>query len=103
MSTNKQLCHYAALRFAVLAPDCRGQEENSIDKNNICVSRDGKVGALALTCTGLYEGLRYFFRWRDPLHEREADFYEKKHLVYPKYGHERNNFSENEYLKFLLQ
>lgn len=28
---------------------------------------------------------------------------EKRHLVYPKHGHELNNFFENEYLKFLLE
>ncbi len=94
-----------------------------------------------------YEGLRYYFRWQDPLHEREKEVFdklayvdvknfapmvegrvlmstglqdvvsppsaqfavfnglkgEKKHLVYPKHGHELNNFFENEWLKFLLE
>lgn len=96
---------------------------------------------------GAYEGLRYFFRWHDPLHEREDEIFRKlsyfdvknfapmiqaytlvstglqdvvsppsaqfaivnnlkcrkKHLVYPKHGHELNNFFENEYLKFILE
>ena len=94
-----------------------------------------------------YEGLRYYFRWKDPLHEREKEVFdklayvdaknfapmvnarvlmstglqdtisppsaqfavfnglrgEKKHLVYPKHGHELNNFFENEWLKFLIE
>ena len=94
-----------------------------------------------------YEGLRYYFRWQDPLHEREKEVFDKlayvdvknfapmveskvlmstglqdvvsppsaqfavfnglkgkkKHLVYPKHGHELNNFFENEWLKFLLE
>lgn len=96
---------------------------------------------------GAYEGLRYFFRWHDPLHEKEEEIFRKlsyfdvknfapgiqaytlvstglqdvvsppsaqfaivnnlkcrkKHLVYPKHGHELNNFFENEYLKFILE
>ena len=94
--------------------------------------------------TGAYEGLRFFFRWHDPLHRREEEILQKlayvdaknfaplvraevlmstglldcvsppsaqfavfnaldtpkRHLVYPKHGHELNNFFENELLKF---
>lgn len=97
--------------------------------------------------TNGYEGLKYFFRWHDPMHEWEKEIFdklalmdvknfapmvkakvlmstglkdmvsppsaqfavfngldcEKRHLVYPKHGHELNNFFENEYLKFLLE
>ena len=93
-----------------------------------------------------YAGLRFFFRWHDPLHQREEEIFrklsymdavnfapmvkarvlmstglqdavsppsaqfalfnkletEKKHLIYPKHGHELNNFFENELLKFLI-
>lgn len=93
-----------------------------------------------------YAGLRFFFRWHDPLHEREREVFgklayvdavnfaplvrakvlmstglqdtvsppsaqfalfnaltgENRHLVYPKHGHELNNFFENELLRFLL-
>lgn len=92
-----------------------------------------------------YEGIRYYFRWFDPLHNNENKFFEKleyinivnlaenltcelllgtglldtlclpstqyafynnakckkKHLVFEKYGHELNNFFENENLKFM--
>jgi cephalosporin-C deacetylase len=147
----------------------------SVDKNNISVYGEGQGGALALACggmypsirrcaahypllcdykrvwdmdfdTGVYEGMRYFFRWKDPLHLQEKEIFTrlsyvdavnfaplihsevlistglldavsppsaqfavvngltctKKHLVYPKHGHELNNFFENELLKFLL-
>ncbi len=93
---------------------------------------------------GVCEGLRFFFRWHDPLHRREVEVFRKlsyvdaknfapllraevlmstglqdcvsppsaqfaifnsldapkRHLVYPKHGHELNNFFENELLKF---
>ena len=95
---------------------------------------------------GAYEGIRYYFRWFDPMHIREKEIFEKlgyidivnfasnlncellvgtalldsicppstqyaifnnancnkKHLVFHKYGHELNNFFENENLKFML-
>lgn len=94
-----------------------------------------------------YEGLRYYFRWKDPEHQWEREIFDKlayvdvknfapmvqasvlmstglqdivsppsaqfavangikgtkKHLIYPKHGHELNNFFENEWLKFLLE
>ena len=93
-----------------------------------------------------YEGIRYYFRWFDPMHLREKEIFnrldyidivnfanmidcdlligtglldnicppstqyavfnnlncKKKHLVFNKYGHELNNFFENENLKFML-
>jgi cephalosporin-C deacetylase len=96
--------------------------------------------------TGPYEGLRYYFRWHDPLHQRRQEIFERlayvdavnfapyvhcpvllstglqdtvsppsaqfalanalqaslQHKVYPKHGHELNNFFENEWLRFLL-
>ena len=92
-----------------------------------------------------YEGIRYYFRWFDPMHIREKEVFEKlayidivnfssklscdlligtglldsicppstqyavfnnvnckkKHLIFHKYGHELNNFFENENLKFM--
>ena len=92
-----------------------------------------------------YEGLRYYFRWFDPMHLREKEVFEKlgyidivnfanklnceilmgtalldticppstqyavynnlncdkKHIIFPKYDHELNNFFENENLKFI--
>lgn len=143
------------------------------DGTNLLVYGEGQGGALALACAamvpgfrkcaahypmlcdyrrvwemdfdaGAYEGLRFFFRWHDPLHQREAEIFRKlafvdaknfaplvqaevlmstglldcvsppsaqfavfnalrapkRHLVYPKHGHELNNFFENELLKF---
>ena len=216
------LSRYAAIGYAVLAPDCRGQGGESeagaagkgstaygpifqgiegktedmylyhlfedaflwiraaetmetVDKERLSVYGEGQGGGLALACaamypsiqkcaahypmlcdykrvwekdfdTGAYGGLRYFFRWRDPLHEREEEVFgklsyldaknfapmvqaetlistglqdvvsppsaqfaaanalncPKRHVVYPKHGHELNNFFENELLKFLL-
>lgn len=96
--------------------------------------------------TGYYEGLRYYFRWKDSLNEKGEEAFGKldymdavnfapyvkaqvlmsiclqdtvsppscqfavyNHLkcpkeakIYPKHGHELNNFFENEWLKFLL-
>ena len=93
-----------------------------------------------------YEGIRYYFRWFDPMHLKEEEVFrrlgyidivnfskklecelligtglldticppstqyaifnnancKKKHLVFHKYGHEINNFFENENLKFML-
>ena len=93
-----------------------------------------------------YEGIRYYFRWFDPMHLNEEKIFEKlgyidivnfaqkiecdllvgtglldnicppstqyavfnnangkkKHLIFHKYGHELNNFFENENLKFML-
>ncbi|MBQ6819758.1 MAG: acetylxylan esterase [Clostridium sp.] len=93
-----------------------------------------------------YEGIRYYFRWFDPMHLREVEVFEKlayidivnfakrlncellvgtglldnicppstqyavinnancqkKHLIFHKFGHELNNFFENENLKFML-
>ena len=93
-----------------------------------------------------YEGIRYYFRWFDPMHLNEEKVFEKlgyidivnfaqklecdllvgtglldnicppstqyavfnnanckkKHLIFHKYGHELNNFFENENLKFML-
>ncbi|WP_066892323.1 acetylxylan esterase [Clostridium nigeriense] len=93
-----------------------------------------------------YEGIRYYFRWFDPMHLKENEIFEKlgyidivnftgmlncqllmgtglldticppstqyavfnnancekKHIVFHKYGHEINNFFENENLKFML-
>ena len=93
-----------------------------------------------------YEGIRYYFRWFDPMHLKEEVVFKrlgyidivnfskklkcelligtglldticppstqyavfnnancnKKHLVFHKYGHEINNFFENENLKFML-
>ena len=93
-----------------------------------------------------YEGIRYYFKWCDPMHIREEDIFKKlgyidivnfakkldcellvgtglldticppstqyavfnnadckkKHLVFYKYGHELNNFFENENFKFML-
>lgn len=214
------LTRYAAMGYAVLAPDCRGQggmSENGAasagpmaygpmfnglegdvrglylfhlyrdallwaktlaqlpgtDSANLLTYGEGQGGALALACaamapifrkcaahypmlcdyrrvwemdfdTGAYEGLRFFFRWHDPLHRREGEIFQKlayvdaknfaplvraevlvstglldcvsppsaqfavfnaldtpkRHLVYPKHGHELNNFFENELLKF---
>lgn len=147
-----------------------------VDKEELTVYGEGQGGGLAVACAalypeirkcgahypmlcdykrvweidfdeGAYEGLRYFFCWRDPLHEREEELFkklsyvdvknfapmvkaktlmstglldrvsppsaqfsvfnglqcEKQHLIYPKHGHERNNFFENEHLKFLLE
>ncbi|WP_373214974.1 acetylxylan esterase [Ruminococcus sp. 5_1_39BFAA] len=95
---------------------------------------------------GYYEGLRYYFRWKDSLNEKGDETFAKldymdgvnfasyaktsvlmsiclqdlvsppscqfavyNHLncpkidkIYPKHGHELNNFFENEWLKFLL-
>lgn len=92
-----------------------------------------------------YEGIRYYFKWFDPMHIREEEIFmklayidivnfasklncellvgtglldticppitqyavfnnvdcKKKHLVFHKYGHEINNFFENENLKFM--
>jgi cephalosporin-C deacetylase len=92
-----------------------------------------------------YEGIRYYFRWFDPLHIREKEIFEKlgyidavnfasklkcellvgtglldnicppstqyaifnnakcekRHVVFPKYGHELINFFEDENLKFI--
>lgn len=216
------LTRYAALGYAVLAPDCRGQGgvsdggaagagpmaygplfnglegdirgmylfhlfEDALlwakaaaglegtDKENLFVYGEGQGGALALASAalvdgyrkcaahyptlcdykrvwekdfdaGVYEGLRFFFRWHDPIHQREEEIFDKlayvdaknfapmvrsevlmstglqdcvsppsaqfavfnaletqkRHLVYPKHGHELNNFFENELLKFLL-
>lgn len=145
------------------------------DGNKLYVYGDGQGGGLAIACAAMYPefqkcaahypmlcdykrvwdkdfdqnayaGLRYFFRWHDPLHEREEEVFrklsyldavnfapmvkakvlvstglqdvvsppsaqfalfnrldtEKKHMVYPKHGHELNNFFENELLKFLI-
>ena len=147
-----------------------------IDQRQLYLYGEGQGGGLALACSALYpafrkcaahypmlcdykrvwdkdfdvnayEGLRYFFRWRDPLHAREKEIFrklaymdvknfapmvrakvlmstglqdtvsppsaqfavynglhtEKRHLVYPKHGHELNNFFENELLKFLME
>lgn len=93
-----------------------------------------------------YEGIRYYFRWFDPLHINEEEFFKKleyinivnfaenltcellvgtalldticlpstqyafynnakckkRHIVFQKYGHEINNFFENENLKFMI-
>lgn len=143
------------------------------DGAGLLVYGEGQGGALALACaamvpvfrkcaahypmlcdyrrvwemdfdTGAYEGLRFFFRWHDPLHQREGEIFRKlafvdgknfaplvqtevlmstglldcvsppsaqfavfnalsgpkRHLVYPKHGHELNNFFEDELLKF---
>lgn len=95
--------------------------------------------------TDSYEGLRYYFRWFDPMHLNEDYIFKKlgyidivnfaknvncdvllgtalldkiappstqyavfnnlrckkKHLIFPKYDHELNNFFENENLKFI--
>lgn len=148
----------------------------SVDKENISVYGEGQGGGLSVACAAMYEeiqkcavhypmlcdykrvwdkdfdsngyeGLNYFFRWHDPLHEREKEIFDKlayvdvknfapyvkgqvlmstglqdrvsppsaqfalfhgleckkSHLVYPKHGHELNNFFENEYLRFLLR
>ncbi|MGL4740265.1 MAG: acetylxylan esterase [Sarcina sp.] len=92
-----------------------------------------------------YEGIRCYFRWFDPMHLREKEFFDKlayidvvnfansvkcevllgtglldkicppstqfalynnlqckkRHLIFHKYGHEINNFFENENLKFM--
>lgn len=147
----------------------------TVDKGHLSVYGEGQGGGLALACAAMYpaikkcaahypmlcdykriwekdfdvnayEGLRYFFRWRDPLHEREDEIFQKlaymdvknfapmiraqvlistglqdivsppsaqfavanaltgpkRHVVYPKHGHELNNFFENELLKFIL-
>ncbi len=147
----------------------------TVDKDDLSVYGEGQGGGLALACAAMYpaikkcaahypmlcdykrvwdmdfdvnayEGLRYFFRWHDPLHEREDEIFEKlaymdvknfapmiqapvlistglqdivsppsaqfavanalvcpkRHVVYPKHGHELNNFFENEWLKFIL-
>ena len=146
-----------------------------VDDGSLSVYGEGQGGGLAIACAAMfpeikkcaahypmlcdykrvwekdfeangYEGLKYFFRWHDPMHEREEEIFdklalmdvknfapmvkakvlmstglkdlvsppsaqfavfnglncEKRHLVYPKHGHELNNFFENEYLKFLL-
>lgn len=146
------------------------------DDGSLSVYGEGQGGGLAIACAAMYpeikkcsahypmlcdykrvwekdfgangyEGLNYFFRWYDPMHEREKEIFdklafmdvknfapmvkakvlmstglkdlvsppsaqfavfnglncEKRHLVYPKHGHELNNFFENEYLKFLLE
>lgn len=93
-----------------------------------------------------YEGIRYYFKWFDPMHIREKEIFnklgyidivnfasklncelfmgtglldticppstqyavfnnlncKKRHVVFSKYGHELNNFFENENLKFML-
>lgn len=93
-----------------------------------------------------YEGIRYYFKWFDPMHIREKEIFmklayidivnfasqlncellvgtglldticppstqyavfnnancNKRHIVFHKYGHELNNFFENENLKFML-
>lgn len=145
------------------------------DPEKLYVYGDGQGGSLAIACAAMYPqfkkcaahypmlcdykrvwdkdfdqnayaGLRFFFRWHDPLHEREEEIFrklsymdavnfapmvkakvlvstglqdvvsppsaqfalynkldtEKKHMVYPKHGHELNNFFENELLKFLI-
>jgi cephalosporin-C deacetylase len=147
----------------------------NVDNGHLAVYGEGQGGGLALACAalypeirkcaahypmlcdykrvwdkdfdvGAYEGLRYFFRWKDPMHEKETEIFEKlaymdvknfapmiqaqvlvstglqdtvsppsaqfavvnalqcpkKHVVYPKHGHELNNFFENELLKFIL-
>lgn len=92
-----------------------------------------------------YEGIRYYFKFFDPIHVREQEFFKKlayidvvnfapmlhcellmgtalldeicppstqfaifnnvnckkKHLIFPKHGHELNNFFQNENLKFM--
>lgn len=141
--------------------------------SHLLVYGEGQGGALALACAamepvfrkcaahypmlcdykrvwdmdydvGLYDSLRFFFRWHDPLHQREQELFRKlayadaknfapmvraevlmstglldivsppsaqfavfngieapkRHLIYPKHGHELNNFFENELLKF---
>lgn len=146
-----------------------------VDTAKISVYGEGQGGGLAIACAAMYsdvvkcaahypmlcdyyrvwekdfdvnayEGLRYFFRWHDPLHRQEKEIFQKlsyfdvknfapmvqadtlistglqdavsppsaqfaivnqmkcpkKHLIYPKHGHELNNFFENELLKFLL-
>lgn len=152
------------------------QQMSFIDKDRLFLYGEGQGGGLALACSAMYrafkkcaahypmlcdykriwdmdfdvnsyEGLRYYFRWRDPLHNHEDEIFrklsyvdvknfaplieakvllstglqdtvsppsaqyavynglhtEKKHLVYPKHGHELNNFFENELLKFLIE
>lgn len=152
------------------------QKLDGIDVTQLSAYGEGQGGGLAIACAamypkfqkcaahypllcdykrvwdmdfdiGLYEGLRYFFRWHDPLHRREREVFDKlayvdaknfaplvkartlistglqdmvsppsaqfavfnnletdkQHLVYPKHGHELNNFFENELLKFLLK
>lgn len=147
-----------------------------VDKEALSVYGEGQGGGLALACAAMYpdivkcaahypmlcdykrvwdkdfdvnayEGLRYFFRWRDPMHQREKEIFDKlaymdvknfaslvkaetlistglqdivsppsaqfaivnelnckkRHIVYPKHGHELNNFFENELLKFLIR
>ncbi|MBQ9990050.1 MAG: acetylxylan esterase [Lachnospiraceae bacterium] len=216
------LSRYAAVGYAVLAPDCRGQGgcseagepgkgatgfgpmffglqdrveklylhkiiEDALlwilagklltetEKEKIVVYGEGQGAGLALSTAALfseiglcgahypmlcdyyrvwekdfdinaYEGLRYYFRWKDPLHEREKEVFdklayvdvknfapmirgkvlmstglqdvvsppsaqfavfnglqcEKRHLVYPKHGHELINFFENEWLNCLI-
>lgn len=146
-----------------------------IDPDRISVCGDGQGGGLAIACAAIhlgiekcaahypmlcdykrvwdkdfgtngYDGLAFFFRWHDPLHQREQEIFdklayvdvknfaplvrcpvlmstglqdtvsppsaqfavfhalqgEKRHLIYPKHGHELNNFYENELLAFLL-
>jgi cephalosporin-C deacetylase len=146
-----------------------------VDAQRLAVYGEGAGGALAIVCaamapgfvkcaahypllchyarvweldfdTGPYEGLRYYFRWHDPLHQRRQEIFERlayvdavnfapyvhcpvllstglqdtvsppsaqfalanalqaplQHKVYPKHGHELNNFFENEWLRFLL-
>lgn len=148
---------------------------DGIDEHRIALYGEGQGGALALACAalypqaercaahyplfcdyrrvwdkdfdrGVYEGLRYYFRWHDPLHEKEKEIFDRlayfdvvnfapmircptlistglldmvsppsaqfavvnslsapcKHMVYPKHGHELNNFFENELLHFLI-
>ncbi|MGN0349985.1 MAG: acetylxylan esterase [Roseburia sp.] len=152
------------------------KEFEQTDKNDISVYGEGQGAALAIASAGMeqdiqlcvahypmlcdykrvwmkdfdcngYEGLKYYFRWHDPLHEREEEIFdklayvdvknfapyvrasvlmstglqdivsppsaqyavynslrcEKLHKVYPKHGHELNNFFENEALKFLVE